>query len=682
MRGTPSTGTASPPSLSSLRRGGRRGVALAVAGLLGVGGLATLGTSLASAAVPTFPDNIVVFPERDFITVEGYQDHIGQTATVEVTRGGSVAGSAQGVVAEGDVAFEINHPGGVCWGAGTNLKVTPDIQAGDKATIKFAGIASGDTTVADAAVGPNHAELAANGTTVTVKGHIATGVNPAQLEQRIVNPDLTALVGRRDVRAVTGPLTTAPKGGYESGLSISGTTFTATYNFTDPRAAKIAAGTGIERLMSWQVEDADANRQGLTISEFGESGGPGFGGCPAGPADQPAPTGSFTTVRSADKSSVTIRWVAASPAPGAAAITGFDVEAIAPATAAGVSGTVGARLGATATSATLGVDPNVADYTYEVRSLTGARMSEPFGTTGAQTPPTDTTVPRLTLSPTPSATGTSVEASEVTLSSETGADLYYTDDGSSVLTGDLPSDSAKLYDPTKPIPVTGDAAKPTEIHAVAIDRAGNFTAADGFYKRPVTPVPGSLDAPTGLAGTPGTTTVALKWNSVAAATSYQVSVYNADGSTLLPAAQQPGETTNTTQTIAGLNGSTAYQFGVKAINAGGSSDVSTKVRVVTNEVLSITTARWKTGDFRVTGASSALSGTITVYRASADGKSSGVQIGTLTASLTPAVSPATGSTFSWRMRTGDSGLPGANPSTVFIKSTNGGTAGPFTVANG
>jgi hypothetical protein len=161
-----------------------------------------------------------------------------------------------------------------------------------------------------------------------------------------------------------------------------------------------------------------------------------------------------------------------------------------------------------------------------------------------------------------------------------------------------------------------------------------------------------------------------------------VSVYNADGTTLLPAAQQPGETSSTTQTVAGLNGSTAYQFGVKAINAGGSSDVSIKVRVVTNEVLSITTAKWKTGDFRVTGTSSTLSGTVTVYRVAADGKSRGVQIGTLSAPLTPAVAPATGSTYSWRMRTGDTGLPTANPAKVVVQSTNGGLTGPFTVANG
>ena len=92
----------------------------------------------ASAAVPAFPDNLVVFPDRDFVTIEGYQDHIGETATVEVRRSGAgVIGSAKGVVQAGDVAFEINHPGGYCWGAGTGLNITPDIRPGDTVSIKF-----------------------------------------------------------------------------------------------------------------------------------------------------------------------------------------------------------------------------------------------------------------------------------------------------------------------------------------------------------------------------------------------------------------------------------------------------------------------------------------------------------------------------------------------------------------
>jgi hypothetical protein len=157
----------------------------------------------ASTAAPAFPDNLVVFPNRDFIAVEGYQDHVGETATVEVTRPGvGVVGSAQGVVAEGDVAFEINHPGGYCRGAGTNLNITPDIQPGDVVSIRFGDTPAGDTVVQDGFV---TADAVQNGTTVTVSGHVGPGLNRDNTEQRIVEPALTdTVVGRRDVRAPPG----------------------------------------------------------------------------------------------------------------------------------------------------------------------------------------------------------------------------------------------------------------------------------------------------------------------------------------------------------------------------------------------------------------------------------------------------------------------------------------------
>ena len=107
---------------------------------------------VAEAAAPAFPNNVVVFPDRDFVTIEGYQNHIGETALVEVTRNGQVIGSAKGIVEEGDVAFEINHPGGYCWGAGTGLNVTPDIRPGDKVNISFNGIDAGDTIAGNAYV--------------------------------------------------------------------------------------------------------------------------------------------------------------------------------------------------------------------------------------------------------------------------------------------------------------------------------------------------------------------------------------------------------------------------------------------------------------------------------------------------------------------------------------------------
>lgn len=250
----------------------------------------------ASAVVPADPDNLMVFFQRDFVSVTGYQNHIGETATVEITRGGVLIGSAQGVVADvgltGDPAFEINHPGGVCWGNGTGLNVTPDILPGDVASISFAGITAGDTTVQDAYVNAAGAlgTTTLAGDTVTVTGHIAPGVIQANTEQRIVEPALVAGGLARTVRAVPGPLTPSPRlGGYRSGLSFNDTdhTFTATYVFDNPALASTAASAGIgaDRLMSWEVTDAAGNRQGMTISEFGELGGPGDVGCPNAASD-------------------------------------------------------------------------------------------------------------------------------------------------------------------------------------------------------------------------------------------------------------------------------------------------------------------------------------------------------------------------------------------------------------
>ena len=131
-------------------------------------------------------------------------------------------GSASHVVEEGDVAFEINHPGGACWGDGTGLKVTPDILPGDKATISFDGEANaGDTTVQDAyATAINYTP---GDTTFTVTGHIGAGVIQEQTEQRIVNPALRdTAVDKRDIRAVPGGLVRAAKGGYSSNLEFSG----------------------------------------------------------------------------------------------------------------------------------------------------------------------------------------------------------------------------------------------------------------------------------------------------------------------------------------------------------------------------------------------------------------------------------------------------------------------------
>jgi len=657
--------------------GTKRATAAAIAvGLV----LTGTGSAVVNAAVPTFEvGNLVLFPNRDFITVEGYQSHIGEIATITVRRGSTVIGSASHVVEEGDVAFEINHPGGACWGDGTGLKVTPDIQPGDTATISFDGEANaGDTTVQEAyATGIDYT----GGTTLKVIGHIGAGVIREQSEQRIVNPALRDTgVNKRDIRAVPGGMVRAAKGGYSSNLEFSGDTFTATYEFDDANMAQIAATGGGTRFMTWQEEDANANRQGLTIAEMEELGGPGMGGCPAGPTEQSAPQpGNAFAVRSADKTSLKVNWEPATPQPGAAAVTGYSVEAIGATTsAAGQKDTIGARVGATSKGATLTGLKAGETYTVEVRSQTGGKMSEPFVVqTPAPTAPSgDTVAPAVNATPAPNADPSiAVVTSSVTLaaSGETGVEIYYTTDGSPAVHGDLPTDNALRY--TGPIPITAL----TELHWVGLDAAGNTDVTDTFgtYSPAASTVqpPAALAAPTATAGQAAAT---VKWVSTdTAVTGYAVQVYKtgvAEGT--------PVETTDKTITIKNLTAGALYTFTVKAKNAGGAGAESPLSNAVTptaiTDTVSIGTAKYKAGsDFRITGSASVVGATITLYRANADG-SIGAAIPGAIATVTAAVPPAVGGAWEVRLRNGN--VPATNPGRIFAKSNGGGIAGPFTVS--
>jgi hypothetical protein len=624
----------------------------------------TVAASPATSAVPNFPDNLLVFPDRDFVSVEGFSGHAGETATLDVTRPGSgVIGSAKAVVSGTDVAFEVNHPGGVCWGAGTGLNVTPDIRPGDVVSITFADSTSADTTVSSASV---VRDMVQNGTTITVDGFVGPDVNQALMEQRILNPDLVDVIGKRDVRAVPGPMTRAAKGGYSSSLTFpTATSFVATYQFDTLAAANTtAAATLGERAMSWQAQDPAGNRQGVTIGEFGEVGGPGMGGCPAGPGNQPAPVGSATITRSADRTNALVKWGAVTPVPGAEAITGYNVEAVGTANAAGRQNVIGARLAASATSTTItGLDP-ASDYAFEVRSMAGQKLSLPFDSAGVA----DTTLPTLALSPDPGDGTAVVETNSVTVNSN--GQVFFTTDGTSPVLGDGPSDGATLY--TGPIPITG----PTDLNVAAFDQAGNFVTATGSFQ----PAPVALpDALTGLAaGTATRNQVPLTWNAgPASVTGYQVTVYNATGAKL---AIQPAAVTVPKQTITGLKVGTTYQFTVAAKNAAGTGPDSAKITATTaaaTDQVTISSAKWKVNDLRIVGTGNQAGATIQAHLVNADGTIGAAIPGA--SAVVGALDPVTGvGAYSIRLL---SGSP-TNPGQVFVKSSGGDTAGPRTVFNG
>ena len=654
-------------------RGRRRAV---VAGLVATGLVSSslILPGVAAAAVPAFPDNIVVFPNRDMVVLEGFDGLAGSPVTIEVYEdGGNVLkGVTTGTPAAG-TEFEVNHPGGACWGVGApaNLQVTPDIDKNDRVVIKQDGAEVADTIVQDVEV-----EGSAGGTggTVTVQSTIGPNVNRNQLEQRIVNPDLTGTaVARRDLRALPGAPVFDRNGVYQSGLDTA--TGLATYTFTDTAIAGTARSGGGERIMAWQNEDADGNRQGLTIAEAGEPGGPGMGGCPAGPGDIGNPTaGSAAAIRSADKLSMQVNWTAATPIPGAAPITGYSIVALGP-TGAGDQVQIGRRTGATATTTTIGgLDTAVATYTVEVRSLAGTKLSEPFVVTAGQanggTPSGDGTPPNVTISNAAPVTFTGLGA---------GESVYYTLDGSPAFVSDMPAGNALLY--KDPIAIT---AAGTVVNWAAFDADGNRKDGTATFGPATNQVPG---APTGVTAAPGAEFATVNWVAPTATGASAITKYviTATPTTGTPVVVEAGATLRTAQ-VRPLLGNTAYTITVAAANAQGTGTAAAStpasVTPTVNNVprVSIGTSRWKAGDFRVTGTTSAPVGTqVRVYRGQPSAtNTTPIATGTAVAGALP-----TSQDYSIRTRNG--AAPATNPGAIYVQVTvNGvtGTAGPFTTTNG
>lgn len=277
-----------------------------------------------------------------------------------------------------DGGLEINHPGGVCWQG-----VTPDIKFNDVVRVSFPGGASDSTTtqrpeVSSQADSTGFRKVGAFD--LVVDGQRGS-VPLSRIEQRIVNPAMDPTeIGRRDIRAPSRP------GPYTSTLTApTSTTFRATYHFVtdaDTTAAEATAmrdlaAEGQMRALSWQVTDRAGNRQGLTISEFGELGGPGLGGCPQGPSAMApnAPTGVTAT---SGNQSATASWSPATTAPDGSPVAGYKVTAVN--TANNVETSVNVGLCTTACTATVPTLTNGATYRIQVRALCDAGLYSKPGT--------------------------------------------------------------------------------------------------------------------------------------------------------------------------------------------------------------------------------------------------------------------------------------------------------------
>lgn len=110
-------------------------------------------------------------------------------------------------------------------------------------------------------------------------------------------------------------------------------------------------------------------------------------------------------------------------------------------------------------------------------------------------------------------------------------------------------------------------------------------------------------------------------------------------------------------------------FRLTVATADGSKTDSVLVTPQPDQV-AIGTAKWKVGDFRVTGGGSVVGATITVHKGSLAGPVLG---------RTPVTA---GAPVVFSLRQQNAAAPATNPLTVWIESTLGGTAGSLTVTAG
>ncbi|GAA2172597.1 hypothetical protein GCM10009784_03640 [Arthrobacter parietis] len=310
--------------------------------------LVAAGASVVMAANPPVgPGNVEIFTKRDMVAIEGYTAQAGQDATIKVTRDGNLIGIAHGVV-DATGFLEVNHPGGVCWDV-----VTPNITGKDVVSVEFAD-GSGDGANAGTAVitSVTREDLPATDIAgdvegrVVVKGTYGTDVDTARMGVEIVNPDMRDMgIGER---AIGWPDDEVPAGYTVDGTAANGA-FTVTYGFFS-KAEQDAAFAGDPSVASWQAEPATVEAQlGLTISEFKEIDGPGFGGCPAGPAGQAPNQPTEVFAKASGNGTLTATWAPATVPADAPAITGYQV--IAADTVLGQE--VSIKVGSTATTATI-----------------------------------------------------------------------------------------------------------------------------------------------------------------------------------------------------------------------------------------------------------------------------------------------------------------------------------------
>ncbi|MGY1759874.1 fibronectin type III domain-containing protein [Geodermatophilus sp. SYSU D00779] len=301
----------------------------------------TFATMAQAGNPPLGPGNIEVFPKRDMVALEGYTDQAGETATVTVSRNGQQIGIGEGVV-DATGFLEFNHPGGSCW-----TGVTPNIQGGDLVEVRFSETAFTDgayvssakiTSVTHSDFGATAADGDVEGT-VTISGtygdDFGTRFDLSRFVVEVVNPEMRrpdpstppTLIGERAIGWTPVVDPAEPNGG--PGYEVTGTAgdgaFSVTFGmYSAADAERVLDGEHV--VTSW-MQDSGELALGNSLYEFGETDGPGFGGCPAGPASQaPVPPTSVTATRSG--TDVTLTWTTPAQPVDANPVTQYRVAVV------------------------------------------------------------------------------------------------------------------------------------------------------------------------------------------------------------------------------------------------------------------------------------------------------------------------------------------------------------------
>jgi hypothetical protein len=223
---------------------------------------------------PVSPRVIVAFPERDFVSAEGFAP--GEQVTFEVERRGVVIGTGTAVAGPDGIA-EVNHPGGGCWSV-----TTPNIIPGDTVRTITAAVAD-QTTVANVTAGlPQQVggDIVIHGTAQDANG---SPLPIGSIDQRLINRDLFDNGKRRLSAPGDGTLT------YDAPNSID---WTAKYRGLSSSDATKALGS--ETRILWLGANPLAGTE-LTIFEIGPGPGDVVGG-PSPPCSAPLADNAVTSV--------------------------------------------------------------------------------------------------------------------------------------------------------------------------------------------------------------------------------------------------------------------------------------------------------------------------------------------------------------------------------------------------